>query len=229
MGRFVALVHVDGVIADGKHAGAAVGVDIRPVVAAVAAIDLRTGYLTGRILGIRNRSGAGQLRPDKVRLHHDITGVAVDQLPHAVGADALGAAAQRLGAGSTDEDLQIGLVALARLCAQLGEVMAELVGLSVGKVKAANRILLHAVQPAGLGDILTAGVGQTPCVVAVFLGNGINSRLGIIPVILPVDQCLLLCRIEVVVLEIKSEIRRLRHSDGQLHSSFYLTGLGSYI
>ena len=228
MGRFVALVHVDGVIADGKHAGAAVGVDIRPVVAAVAAIDLRTGYLTDLVLRKRKGGGARQLRPDKVRLHHDITGVAVDQLPHAVGADALGAAAQRLGAGSTDKDLQVGLIALARLCAQLGKVMAELVGLSVDKVKAIIRILRHAGQPAALGHIRTGGICHAPGIVAVVLGNGINSRLGIIPVILPVDQRLLLCRIEVVVLEIKPEICRLRHGDGQLHNRFYLAGFGVY-
>ena len=106
--------------------------------------------------------------------------------------------------------------------------MAELVGLSVDKVKAIIRILRYAGQPAALGHIRTGGICHAPGIVAVVLGNGINSRLGIIPVILPVDQRLLLCRIEVVVLEIKPEICRLRHGDGQLHNRVYLVGFGVY-
>ena len=225
VGLIVAGVHVHGIVADGEDAGAAVGGDVRPVVAGVAAVHLIAGDLGG-IIHKGDVRGAGELVPDEVRLHHDVAGVGIDQLPHAVGTDALGAAAQGLGAGGTDKDLQVRLIALDGLSAQLGEIVAELIGIAAGEVEAHARAGGEGVQPAAPGHIHVLGVGETPGVVAVLLGHGVDGGLGAVVLIGPVHDGLLLGGVEVVELEVQAEIRRLRHGDGQLNDLVDLQRLG---
>ena len=225
MGLIVAGVHVHGIVADGEDAGAAVGGDVRPVVAGVAAVHLIAGD-HGGIIHEGDARGAGELVPDEVRLHHDIAGVGIDQLPHAVGTDTLGAAAQGLGAGGADKDLQVRLIALDGLGAQLGEIMAELIGIAAGEVEAHARAGGEGVQPAAPGHIHILGVGETPGVVGVLLGNGVDGGLGAVVLRGPVHDGLLLGGVEVVELEVQAEIRRLRHGDGQLNDLANLQHLG---
>ena len=105
-------VHVHAVIVDGDDGILRAGGNIRPVgggVAAVHRLDLRV---------------AGGQIPVEVRLHHDVAGIGVDELPVTVGPDA-GGAVQHLEAAGIQVHLQVGLVALGGLGAQLAEIVGQ--------------------------------------------------------------------------------------------------------
>ena len=171
VGAMIAGLHIHAVIVDSDDGVLCTGGDIRPVGASIAAVD--------RV----DRGVAGQLIPVEVRLHHDVAGVGVDELPVTVGADT-GGAGEALVAAGIQIDLQVGLVALAGLGTQLAEIVRNAVGGRVlGKGEGQLAALALAGQPARLGHMVI--IAETPGVVAVALGDEILSGLGAVAVIRP--------------------------------------------
>ena len=169
VGAVIAGIHIHAVIVDSDDGVLCTGGDIRPVGTSIAAVDRA------------DRGVAGQLIPVEVRLHHDVAGVGVDELPVTVGADT-GGAGEALVAAGIQIDLQVGLVALAGLGTQLAEIVRNAVGGRVlGKGEGQLAVLALAGQPARLGHM--GIIAETPGVVA--LGDEILSGLGAVAVIRP--------------------------------------------
>ena len=191
-------IHVHAVIVDGDDGILRAGGNIRPVgggVAAVHRLDLRV---------------AGGQIPVEVRLHHDVAGIGVDELPVTVGPDA-GGAVQHLEAAGIQVHLQVGLVALGGLGAQLAEVVGQAIRGGVitegeGHVLAS----VEAGQPARLRHM--GIIAETPCVVAVALGDKILGTLGTVLAVMPAVELIGLVHgihfrgVEVVPLEVQAEI-----------------------
>ena len=198
-------VHINGVVGDGNDVRAG-GLDVDPVAFSVAAIDL----LNVCVIALQHLN-------IELRLGHDVADVGVDQLPHTERADTV-SVAHTLKAAVAQEDLKVGLVAVDDLCAELAEVVGLRVGRRVrGKGDGLFRLGTETGQPTGLSDVNLVLVDQTPCVVAVALGNavGIGGHAG--RLVLRSLVRLNRLGVEVVVLEEQGELRARGRGDVQLH------------
>ena len=199
VGAVIAGLHIHTVIVNGNDGVLCTGGDIRPVGVSIAAVDRA------------DRGVAGQLIPVIVRLHHDVAGIGVDELPVTVSADT-GGAGEALVAAGIQIDLQVGLVTVDRLCAQLAEIVRDAVrsgALSKGEGQLA--VLALAGQPASLRHM--GIIAETPGVVAIALGDEILGGLGAVTVVRPaggIGNILFTDRrdfrgVEVVPLEVQAE------------------------
>ena len=201
----------DRVVADRDDGILRAGGDVRPVgrrVATVHGHDIRV---------------AGQRRPVEVGLDHNVARVGVDELPVAVGAHASRAVKGQI-APRVEVDLDVALIALARLRAELAEIVAEPVGLQAVPGQRQGRIAAGTAEPAGPGHIALAA--HAPGVVAVALGNLVDRRLRA-AVHGPAVHGFHFGGVEVVPLEVEAELRVRRDRHGQLHRRVDRTVLGA--
>ena len=157
----------------------------------------------------------------EVRLHHDVAGVGVDELPVTIGTDT-GRIGDGLKAGGIQVDLQVGLVTGGDNTAQLAEIVRETVSGRAVKVQR-DTAVVNIGQPAGTGHMVV--VTETPGVVAVALGDGVGGFLGLAvravrPAVGIGDILFAVGRdfrgVEVVPLEVQAEGGVSRNRDGQI-------------
>ena len=212
-------IHVDTVIPCGDHGILRAGRHIRPVIAAVAAVDSGKGNV------------AGDHIPVEVRLDNDIGHIAADQLPEAVSPQA-GRTVQHLVAGGIQTYLNVRLITGSRACAQTAAVMGDT--LSVVGVKAivkgqgkAVGLFLNIALLVETGACHMGRVAETPCVEVGTRHAALRCPLDLIgggfcaiTVVLPVDHRLHRSGVEVVQLavEVKGGVRW--HRVCHLRSSF---------
>ena len=200
--RILSVIRADvhAVVVNGDDGVFRAGGDVCPVRSGVAAVHGR------------DRSIAGHKVPVEVRLDHDVGGIGVDELPVAVSAHAR-RAGNGLIAGGIEIQLQVGLVAVDRCGAELGEAVGNAVRRRVlAEGEARVRALAQAREPAGLCDV--GIVAQTPRVVAVALGNLVFRALRAVAVV-PPGGVLNFGGVEVVPLKVQAKRRVLRHRGRQ--------------
>ena len=212
-------VHIDAVIPRGDHGILRAGRHIRPVIAAVAAVDSGKGNV------------AGDHIPVKVRLDNDIGHIAADQLPEAVSPQA-GRTVQHLVAGGSQTHLNVRLITGSRACAQTAAVMGDALGVvgveavAKGQGKAVGLLLDIALLIEACACHM-GRVAETPCVEVGTRHAALRCPLDLIgggfcaiTVVLPIDDRLHRSGVEVVQLavEVKGGVRW--HRVCHLRSSF---------
>ena len=212
-------IHVDAVVPCGDHGVLRAGRHIRPVAAAVAAIDGGIGDVTGDHI------------PVEVRLNDDIGYITADQLPEAERPQP-GHAVQHLVSRGSQTYLNVRLIPGSRARAQTAAVMGDTLGIVAvkaivkGQRKAVGLFLdIALLVETGAGHM--GRVAEPPCV---DVGTRravlrppldlIGGGLGAVAVVLPVHHRLHHSGIEVIHLavEVKSGVRG--HRVGHLRGGF---------
>ena len=213
-------VNIQGLIIHGNE-GSACGGNIHPVALGIAA----EGFALA-VGGSGDRSRAVDHIEVELRLNHDVHGIAVNDLPQAIGADALRKRVFRT--------IQVLVPGGGQICLDLrfvtglgnGAKVFEAVGILVRRIPALEgeglcKVGSAALQPAGLGHIIRytgAIVLQTPGVVGIVLADLVLQGLCAgSSVSCSRSSRLDGLRVEVIILEVEREICVVGNRHSQRH------------